>query len=73
MIEGAPVAIVTSNKYIILFQETYTTQNNLYYCNKIRLKKQPIIQMLHRKIKLKQINIFRIFVSTLRTQKNGKR
>ena len=29
--------------------------------------------MLCRKIKLKQINIFRIFVSTLKTQNKGKR
>jgi len=32
---NAPVTNVASNKYIVLSQETYATQNNLYDYNKL--------------------------------------
>jgi len=48
MMANKPITNVASIKYIVLSQETYGTQNNLYDYNKFRLKKR-VIQMLFRK------------------------
>jgi len=55
MMTNAPIANVASNKYIVLFQRTYTIHNNKYNYNKIRLQIIPKFGFSCKKIKLKQL------------------
>jgi len=60
-----------ASKYCYIPRDLYNTQKSFNNYNKFRLKKKPMIEMLCTKIKLKQVNIFRIFASKIIMQKKN--